>query len=507
MDLYPKQLMAFNCLAQEILFGGATRGGKSHFIRVMSAANCLEIPGLQVLIVRRLYEDVLYNHMEGPNSFKVMLKPLIDLKRVVLTENKVRFIHATAKRPDLPDSLITLSHCATDEAALKNQGIPKDILVFEEACQILERYIRFIRAWSTTTEEMKAKLPPRLRGNMPKIYYTANPIGASVGYFRRNFVHPAPMGTVFEAPEEDGGFTRCYIEARVEDNASEDTLATQKRVKGMGDEGYVEALLNANWDAPIGDFFKQYDNRIHCVPDHEPPDDVFKFRTFDWGSSDPFAVAWWYVSDGEEFWAEDSEGQSHRHWYPKGALIAYREWYGCDPNDCAKGLEMPNFEVAQGIVERTHERMSNLTITDAYPFMAKGSYKRGREYRIADEFAEHGVPLERANTQRVFGWKCVRDALIGKDGVPMLYFQQNCKYLRDYLPMIGRHKTKPEDAEESGEATHCSDIVRYACATNITTRDKHRPQPKMRRREAISVASLIKQAREGNHGRREGRRR
>jgi hypothetical protein len=199
LDLYPKQAQALNSPATEILFGGATRSGKSHMTRVALIYWSLKVPGLQSLILRKYYDDVLANHMKGPDGFRSMLKPYVDEKLVRITENQIQFDNG---------SLITLNHCSSEEAAEKNQGIAKNVLIFEEACQILERHIRFIRAWVTMSEEMKAKVPDDLKGMFPKIIYTANPIGASMGYFRRGFVKAAAPGTIFKAPVTDGGFMR-----------------------------------------------------------------------------------------------------------------------------------------------------------------------------------------------------------------------------------------------------------------------------------------------------------
>ena len=351
----------------------------------------------------------------------------------------------------------------------------------------------------TVDETIKAKIPENFPIRLPKIIYTGNPIGSSMGYFRRAFVKAAPKGTIFVAPLEDGGFTRQYIEARVEDNPYEDTEATQRRVSGMGDPAYYEALCEANWDAPVGDFFKMYDDAIHTVKDHTPPAHVYKFLTFDWGSAEPFYVGWWYVSDGEPIETDDGGTVQTR----RGCLVMYREWNGCAKHDPAKGLDMSNKDIAAGIVERTKEKTSGLVITDSLPFQTRGTYKNGRQYNIADEFADEGVPLVKGNTQRVKGWKTVKDRLIGVDGFPMLVFQQSCKYARDYLPALQRHKTKAEDAEESGEATHSSDCIRYACATNPKIQDKEEETvTEFKKPELPTMESIVKKIERRNTQRR-----
>ena len=472
ISFHPKQLEAFHSPATELLFGGATRGGKSFFTRMTLITLCSWIPGLQCFIYRKYYDDVLQNHMESPDGFRATLAEYQKKGLVKITENQVRWVRT--------GSLITLSHCSTDDAVEKSQGVPKHVLVLEEVCQILERHIRFLRAWVSMPVEMQQKLPreflmPRAywrdpvkpEYTLPKIIETGNPIGVSMGYFRRNFVKAAKQGECFRAPDDEGGFLRQYIEARVDDNPSEDKQLVVARVAGLGDSSMTDALINANWDAPIGDFFPQYNDKIHAVPNFKPPSHWFKFITFDWGMSDPFAVLWWAVSDGEEF--KDQEGKTR--WFPRGSLVAYREWYGCDRKDSSKGIEMRNADIANGIKDRTEEATSGFILTDSKPFQDVGMGEKCEKYKISDVFAENGVVLTKANTARVTGWAQVRDRLIGKDKWPLIYFCYCCKFAREYLPALERKQDNHEDAVDEGEATHICDCIRYAASSRPLTKD------------------------------------
>lgn len=444
-NLHDKQMKALLTDATEVLFGGATRGGKSYFSKVFILIMCQLVPGLQVLVLRKYFDDVIQNFMEGPDGLRVMARGLQEHGLVKITQEQIRWTKS--------ESLITLAHCSTEEAALHAQGIPKNILVCEEATQLLERHIRMIRAWVTISEPMRANIPKEVHDlgiTLPKIIYTANPIGPSVGYFRRAFVKPQPEGTVWQAPQDDGGFSRVYICSRVEDNPHESTEAAIRRVSGIGDAAISDALLTGNWDAPVGDFFPQYSDADHTCPVFTPPKHWFKYMAFDWGSSEPFAVVWACVSDGVEF----AGPMNQKLWFPAGAIIIYREWYGCDPSYPAKGLQMRNEQIAQGIIERTTEETSGLVLADSLPFQDRGSARNGKKFTIADEFALHGVKLTMANTRRVTGWSYLRDRLIGQNGVPLLYLQEHCQYCRDYLPALERDKNKPEDAVSDGEATH-----------------------------------------------------
>ena len=493
--LHPKQEAAFTTPATEVLYGGATRGGKSHFVRHALIMWCAHIPGLQCDIFRLNFDDVISNHMQGDTGFPTLLEPWVKSKHVTITQTEVRF--------NWNGSLIQLNHCNDERAMLKHQGVAKHVRVFEEATQIRERYIRWLRSWVTMSEGMRAKVPKMFHvehnGEMtipfPRIIFTSNPIGVSAPYFRKQFVKARPKMEIAETDAIEGGFLRQYIPALVEDNPSENAERTKARVSGIGDQAIADALLNEDWDSPVGNFFKQYSSDVHEVPDFNPPDHWFKFITFDWGSAEPFAVLWWCVSDGQEF-VDDGTVR----WFPRGALVAYREWYGCADKRPAVGCEMRNPDIARGIVNRTHEDWSKLIVTDSLPFQDRGMEKNGKKYRIADVFAENGAPLILGNCARVTGWTQVRDRLIGINGFPLLYLTENCVYTRDYLPAIARSKTNPEDAEEDGEATHLCDCVRLACTTRPFVRDKSKTAAEARK-DAVTPKRIIEQLRRNGYNR------
>ena len=154
-----------------------------------------------------------------------------------------------------------------------------------------------------------------------------------------------------------------------------------------------------------------------------------------------------------------------------------------------------------------------MTITDSLPFQDRGMGEKDKKLKIADIFKEHGVPLTKGNTARVHGWKLMRDRLIGQKMsadwyVPMIYFTESCIKSRDYIPALQRHKTKPEDAVESGEATHICDIVRYACAAMPPIQDKPVEKDKSRKEaeaNRLTVVGALKHHQK-NKRRRAGRR-
>ena len=75
LNLHHKQGQAFQSEATELLYGGAAGGGKSHLMRTASIVWAAEIPGLQIYLFRRIRDDLVKNHMEGPKGYRAMLAP------------------------------------------------------------------------------------------------------------------------------------------------------------------------------------------------------------------------------------------------------------------------------------------------------------------------------------------------------------------------------------------------------------------------------------------------
>jgi hypothetical protein len=464
---HPKQKIFYKSEGTNILWGGDTRGGKSFGARKSLILWCGQIPGLICDIFRLNWDDVIKNNMVGEHSFPSLLAQWVRDKLVDITETSVRFWNG---------SRIDLKHCADDKVMLKHQGNPSHVRWIEEAGQIPERRIRSLMGWMTMTEDMKKRIPPQWRDKFPKIIHTTNFLGPGMIYYRREFLEGREPYKLYPS----GAFVKVFIPAYLDDNPSEDKQKTIDRIKEtFTDPAIQSALLESNWRAPIGEFFPEWNEDRHVLANFLPPNHWFRFRTFDWGTAEPFAVYWWAVSDGQVF--KDSENVNR--WFPRGALIAYNEWYGCDPQQRSKGLRLRNEEIAEGIIKRSEVGFTNsITLTDSLPFQDRGGDT------IAQIFNRCGCPLSLGDTSRVPGWSMMRSRLIGAQldsnsthRFPMIYFTASCEAARDYIPALTRHpsEAKKEDAAEHGEATHSCDAIRLACTAHTVIKDMSIPSQVM----------------------------
>ena len=371
---HPKQLLFYDSRATEILWAGDTRGGKTAGIKLSLMKWCGLIPGLQCDIWRLREDDVKAGYMEGDFGFPALLAQWIKDGLVTHNSTEIKFWNG---------SQISLEHCWTDAALTKVQGIPKHVRVIDEAGQIPERRLKWLKLWMTMSEEAKAQIPEEWRGLFPKIIYLMNRLGVSKNYFKRVFVRSRPK----YAMQKVGAFIQQYIPCKVDDNPSEDIQDTIDRVHEGADAATAKALLSEDgWDAQTGNYFEMWNSDKHVIKDFVPMDYLLRFRVFDYGSYEPWACLWFCVSDGFTI----HKGTPHERYLPRGCLICYREWYGCKAEHPRDGLtqaqlekelqvtnlapvDWSNADMANGIIDRTEERFdSQPTFTDSFPFNKLG---------------------------------------------------------------------------------------------------------------------------------------
>ena len=456
LRLHPKQTEAFLTEATEVLYGGAAGGGKSHLMRTAAIAWCTDIPGLQVYIFRRISDDLIKNHMEGPTGFPAMLGEWVEAGHV-----KIR--HQPTSIEFWNGAKIHLCHCQYEKDVIKYQGAEIHVLMPDELTHFTEKIYRYLRGRCRLGA---LKLPQRYAGRFPRIIAGSNPGGVGHNWVRATFVDGAPPMEVVQQPKEEGGMRRQYIPARLDDNPTlrETDPDYIDRLEGLGNPALVKAMRDGDWNIVAGGMFDDvWSEAKHAIEPFAIPAGWRIDRSFDWGSSRPFSVGWWAVSDGTE--AKRKDGSTFT--VPRGTLFRIGEWYGWNgkPNE---GLKMLAVDVAAGILKREKAMGYEGRVRPGPADSAIFDTQNGM--CIADDMAKAGVRWERADKgpgSRRNGWERVRQVLSAAKAFPMeepgLFVFNTCRQFIRTVPVLPRDDKDPDDIDTDAE-DHVADEARYRIA-------------------------------------------
>lgn len=407
---------------------------------------CSSIPGLQVYLFRRLFPDLIKNHMEGPKGFRVVLAPWVRAGFVSIVEDEIRFWNG---------SKIYLCHCKDEKDRFKYQGAEIHVLMIDELTHFSDVIYRFLRG---RVRQVGLIVPPQYAGMFPRILCGSNPGNIGHLWVKAAFIDDCPALTIRRMGDEEGGMIRQFIPARLEDNPSmgEDDPTYRARLRGLGSDSLVKAMEGGDWDVVVGAYFDCWDRNDHVVAPFEIPHWWTRFRAFDWGSAAPFSVGWWAISDGTVL----PDGRE----YPSGAMIRYREWYGAKgPNE---GLKLTAETVAEGIVKRSRNEKYAYSVADPSCF-SKTTAAGHPGPSVAERMRLNKVSFDRADNQRLLGWDQMRARLIGDDR-PMIYCFDTCIDSIRTIPSLQHDEALPEDLNTDAE-DHAADEWRYACMSRPYT--------------------------------------
>lgn len=450
LELHEKQGVALQSRATEILYGGAAGGGKSHLERAAAVVWCVAIPGLQVYFFRRMYPDLLDNHMSGPHSFPILLAPFIErgMARIDWGKLEIKFANG---------STIHLRHCQYPKDVYKYQGAEMHVLIIDELTQWERQMYTFLRS---RVRMVGVVVPLALQGLFPRILLGANPGGIGHNWVKADFVTISRPFEIKRMPSKEGGMLRQYIPAKMEDNPAlmRDDPEYEAKLEGLGDPALVKAMRSGDWDIVAGGMFDDlWDKNIHVIEPFPIPKSWRLDRSFDWGSSKPFSVGWWAESDGTHM-------PGHKT-FPRGSLIRIDEWYGWNgtPNE---GTKMLAVDIAKGIVGRQKMRWAHYSI---HPGPADSSiYAVENGTSIADDMSKHGVTWTEANKSpgsRKNGWEKMRAMLKAakesRPEEPGLWVFDTCVdgFIRT-VPVLPRDARKRDDVDTASE-DHTGDETRY----------------------------------------------
>ena len=457
LRLHPKQGLAFQSKATEILYGGAAFGGKSHLMRVAAIAWCIAIPGLQVYLFRRTFPELWQNHMEAAGSFPELLAPWIEDKIVTLNFGGERRGITFAN-----GSRIHLCHCQHEKDIYNYQGADIHVLVIDELTHWPERMYRFLRSRLRLGSLV---IPPQFAGLFPRMLAGSNPGGIGHNFVKAGWIDIAAPLAISRMPDKDGGMLRQFIPARLEDNPTGANQGVEARLDGIGNAALVRAMRWGDWNIVAGGALDDVWTERLIVHRFRLPYTWRVDRSFDWGSSHPFSVLWWAQVDGTEAKLDGDRVFCP----PKGTLILAHEWYGASgPNE---GLKMSPRDVAKGIKQREADLLAGKWIAHApRPGPADNeisAVKMPGTPTIADEMAKEGISWaksDKAPGTRKIGLELMRARIreAGKERPEdaALYVMEHCRAALAHWPVLPRDPQDADDVQTSAE-DHDYDAARY----------------------------------------------
>lgn len=426
----------------ETLFGGAAGGGKTFAICADAIYNAVKYPRIHIAIFRRTHEE-LYRSIILP-----IMKPWLPRSIARWNENHHTFTFTNG-------SVIHMCYCDDREGLQihRYDGTLFSFIYWDELTQFPEYPYTYAGAKLLRTNMLGLK---------PQMKAGSNPWDIGLSWVKKRFEIGRHLDAEMFGVDVPGGgqITRVFIPSRVYDN--QELLRNNpnyiNQLKSMPDEAQRNAYLNGDWNVQIGQFFNEWSDESHVIPDWAIPPGWHKWRMVDYGTAAPFCCLWL---------ARD---------YRTGLIYAYKEAY------------LP------GLVDRDQSLLVNeMSGEESY----RASYadpsmwsKHGDSGQApSDIYEHHNVPLLKANNDRLVGWSAVRRALASVDTPacpkcgrgwleewgnlcrqcgfqgggqrgPQLRIMQSCTNLIRTLPALPRSRNNPEDVDTKAE-DHAADALRY----------------------------------------------
>jgi phage terminase large subunit len=289
------------------------------------------------------------------------------------------------------------------------------------------------------TEEEFRYMGGCLRGanDIPKQFFlTCNPGGVGHRWVKRLFIDQEYKSDSTNPEENEDPSDYYFIQAKVDDNIalmnSKDGEAYKRMLSSLP-ENIRAAHRDGDWDVLSGSYFPEFSVGKHVVQPFAIPKHWTRYRAFDYGL-DMLAVLWVAVDE-------------------QGRAYVYRELRQSNQNVS---------EASRLILENTG-RDERISVTFAPPDMWNRQKDSGKS--MAELYMTSGVPIVKANNNRVQGWLQVKEFLMdGADGQPGLVVFSTCKGLISDMQAIQADENNPNDcAKQPHDITHGPDSLRYFC--------------------------------------------
>lgn len=328
----------------------------------------------------------------------------------------------------------------------------------------------------------KDKAGNALVGEIPLIVFsTTNPYGAGRGWVKRRFIDGFRYGqlnrrtSLIFNPREQKEMPHTSVRVALFGHYKENIYLSPQYVATLGDitnKNKRAAWLEGRWDVAAGGAFEEcWDDDVHILNDFTIPSGWTVFPTFDWGSSAPFALTWWALSNGEDAYIPQLDGTFEILSTPRDTLVLVDTWYGSDGD--GGGLKLGASAIAVGMKEREKEMkdkfylMPDTKIEDGSADGQIFNKINDDDPTIAEWFSEEGIEWERADKSkgsRVNGLALIQERMLASlkgNGRPCLYVMRRNTEWVDNVTTLPTDPKNPDDIDTEAE-DHLYDATRYA---------------------------------------------
>lgn len=319
------------------------------------------------------------------------------------------------------------------------------------------------------------------RPDIPRCYRaTTNPYGIGHNWVKRRFRLPHSRGKIIrDSYAKDGSLEPPRVaihgslyENKILLNADPDYISKIKAAARNPSE--LAAWIEGSWDIIAGGMFDDiWRSDVHIV-ESVPPALIPKRwkidRSFDWGSSKPFAVCWYAESNGEPF-----EYRGRTYGRVKGDIYKIQEWYGWNGTR-NEGVKMLASKVADGIRDRERDwgiaDRTKAGPADASIFDEENGVCIERDMRKRDV---RWLAADKGPGSRKQGWEMLRTALSGAlpnpSGGPReqpgFFIMDCCEQTIETFPTLPRDDKDLDDVDTEAE-DHIGDADRYRIRKKVS---------------------------------------
>ena len=310
-----------------------------------------------------------------------------------------------------------------------------------------------------------------------EVFSTTNPNGPGHNAVKKRFIDAGNNGEIIKKEikyfDAIRGEEVCVIRTQVAifgsffENPYLDPVYRAGLIEACSHDPHLHAAwVKGDWSINSGGALDDlWDGKKHIVPQFKVPKDWRVDRSFDWGSTHPFACVWWAEANGEEVTREDGS-----IWCPqRGSLIAICDYYGTDDIGTNRGLKMSAKDIAINILEKESIMKKCGWITGrVFAGPADNQIRNVTESdvdTIEFKMAKEGVAWSQSDKSpgsRIIGLQLMRERLqaANRGEGPAIYFTRNCTACIELLPSLPRDPDKPDDVDTNAE-DHIWDSVRY----------------------------------------------